>query len=260
MKHLKSIKDFTKINEQLFGAEIYRFAKLLGTSFEEEGGEEPVLAPAEVPVGQGRERVPIDKVNTSEMDQYGSKVGIMDKGETATLNQPPSGPIGNIVNSAYANLNVPTRKIPGTKNGNLGCAAAVSIMFYRATGYSIAGKGAITLGTSSMWNYLDKESQKPGSAWQKISNWKTESKPGDIILTSRGTKPGHVGIVVDGGNIISNSSGGFKGDKKGQIELNYNLNSWDSVAARNPSKTASFRYVGPYKKTWGVEQPAPPLA
>ena len=32
--------------------------------------------------------------------------------------------------------------------------------------------------------------------------------------------------------------------------MNYNLNSWSSVAARNPSQTASFRYVGPYKKTW----------
>ena len=35
--------------------------------------------------------------------------------------------------------------------------------------------------------------------------------------------------------------------------MNYNVNSWSSVAARNPSKTASFRYVGPYKKTWGSE-------
>ena len=62
---------------------------------------------------------------------------------------------------------------------------------------------------------------------------------------------GHVGVVVEGGNIISNSSGGFQGDKKGQIELNYNLNTWDSVTKRNPQKTASFRYKGPYKKEWG---------
>ena len=91
------------------------------------------------------------------------------------------------------------------------------------------------------------------SARKKITDWQTGSLPGDIILTARGGKAGHVGVVVNGGKIISNSSGGFSGDKKGQIEMNYNVNSWSSVAARNPSKTASFRYVGPYKKTWGSE-------
>jgi len=252
MKHIKSIDQFV-VNEQLFGREILKFAKLLGISFEEEGGEEPNLFKAEDPTGQGSPRVAVEKISSSEMDTYGSKVGISDKGESANLQQPSAGPIGNIVNSAYANLNVPTRKIPGTDGGNLGCAAAVSIIFYRATGYAIAGSGAITLGTSSLWNHFSKESEKSGSVWKKITNWKTESQPGDIILTSRGTKPGHVGVVVDGGNIVSNSSGGFKGDKKGQIELNYNLNSWDSVAQRNPSKTASFRYVGPYKTSWGSQ-------
>jgi cell wall-associated NlpC family hydrolase len=249
MKHIKTIEQFS-LNEQLFGKEILKFAKLLNVSFEEEGGDEPNFFKAENPSGQGSPRIPIEKISTSEMDGYGATVGITDKSDNASLQQPTSGPIGNIVNSAYANLNVPTRKIPGTDGGNLGCAAAVSLVFYRATGYAIAGSGAITLGTSTMWNYFTKESEKPESVWKKITNWKTESQPGDIILTSRGTRPGHVGIVVDGGNVISNSSGGFHGDKKGQIELNYNLNSWDNVAQRNPSKTASFRYVGPYKATW----------
>ncbi len=246
MKHLKT---FEQINEQLFKGEVSLFNKLMGISVEEEGTEEPNLYPAESPAGLGSPRVPIEKINTSEMDQYGSKVGITDKGDNGKLEQ-PSAPIGNIVNSAYANLNVSTRKIPGTGGGNLGCAAAVSIIFYRATGYGIAGNGAITLGTSSIYSNLTKESEKPNPIWKKITNWK-EAQPGDIIVTARGTKAGHTGVVVDGGNIISNSSGGFKGDKRGQVELNYNLNSWDSVAARNPSKTAAFRYLGSYKNSWG---------
>lgn len=247
MKHLKS---YEQINEQLFKTEVGLFNKLMGISVEEENMEEPNLVPADSPTTLGSPRVPIEKINTSEMDQYGSKVGITDKSDNGKMEQPASGPIGNIVNSAYANLNVPTRKVPGTGGGNLGCAAAVSIMFYRATGYGIAGNGAITLGTSSIYNNLTKESEKPNPVWKKITNWK-EAQPGDIIVTARGSRPGHTGIVVDGGNIISNSSGGFNGDKRGQIELNYNLNSWDNVAARNPSKTAAFRYLGSYKTNWG---------
>lgn len=253
MKHLKSIENFKTINEQLFGAEMSMFNKLMGVSVEDTGTEEPNLFAAESPVGLGQALVPIANVNTSQMDSFGSTVGITDKNDGSELKQPLKGPIGNIVNSAYANLNVSTRKIPGTGGGNLGCAAAVSIIFYRATGYAIAGSGAITLGTGSLWSYMDSESKKSDGVWKKITDWKTGSQPGDIILTAKASKPGHVGVVIDGGNIISNSSGGFKGDKKGQIEMNYNLNSWSKVAERNPSQTAAFRYVGPYKKTWGSE-------
>jgi cell wall-associated NlpC family hydrolase len=254
MKHIKSIEQFKAINEQLFAAEIARFNKLMGISVEETGMEEPNLFAAESPVGLGQALVPIARVDVNQMDSYGSTVGVTDKNDSAEIQQPSSGPIGNIVNSAYANLNTSTRKIPGTKGGNLGCAAAVSIIFYRATGYAIAGSGAVTLGTGSLWSHMESESKKSDGVWRKIANWKTESQPGDIILTARGGRPGHVGIVVDGGNIISNSSGGFKGDKKGQVEMNYNLNSWDSVANRNPAQTASFRYVGPYKRNWGPTQ------
>ena len=253
MKHLKTIENFKIVNEQLFKADIAMFNKLMGISVEETGIAEPNLFAAESPVGLGQALAPVANISTDQMDSYGSTAGITNKSESGELKQPIGGPIGNIVNSAYANLNVPTRKIPGTNGGNLGCAAAVSIIFYRATGYAIAGSGAITLGTGSLWSYMSKESEKSDGVWKKITDWKTGSQPGDIILTARGGKAGHVGVVINGGNIISNSSGGFKGDKKGQIEMNYNVNSWSSVAARNPSKTASFRYVGPYKKTWGSE-------
>ena len=254
MKHLKNIKEFGLVYEQLFSQELAAFNKLMGISVEETGMAEPNMISAENPSGLGTAPVSVVKLNTNQLDNYGSNVGITEKGDSSSLNQPSRGPLGNIVNSAYANLNVSTRRIPGTMSGNLGCAAAVSIIFYRATGYAIAGSGAITLGTSSMWSHMDAESKKSNGVWQKITSWKTDSQPGDIILTSRATKAGHVGVVVEGGNIISNSSGGFQGDRKGQIELNYNLNTWQSVANRNPTQTASFRYRGPYKSTWGKEQ------
>ena len=254
MKHIKNISEFSLLYEQLFSREMAVFNKLMGISVEETGQEEPGMIPAENPTGLGNALVPVVKLSTDQLDNYGSTVGISDKSDNAPMNLPLAGPIGNIVNSAYANLNVSTRKIPGTKNGNLGCAAAVSIIFYRATGYAIAGSGAITLGTGNMYNHMEKESSKADGVWEKITNWATESKPGDIIITARGSKAGHVGVVVEGNNIISNSSGGFKGDKKGQIEMNYNINTWSSVANRNPQKTASFRYKGPYKKTWGKSE------
>ena len=242
------------VYEQLFSQELAAFNKLMGISVEETGMAEPNMISAENHSGLGTAPVSVVKLNTNQLDNYGSNVGITEKGDSSSLNQPSRGPLGNIVNSAYANLNVSTRRIPGTMSGNLGCAAAVSIIFYRATGYAIAGSGAITLGTSSMWNHLEKESRESNGVWQKITNWKMDSQPGDIILTARAFKAGHVGVVVEGGNIISNSSGGFQGDKKGQVELNYNLNTWQSVANRNPQQTASFRYKGPYKTTWDKQE------
>ncbi len=167
--------------------------------------------------------------------------------ERALLNQPESGPIKSILDSAKANLDVPTRKIPGTENGNVGCAAAVSIIFYRATGLDIRKGVTIELSTSSLWSYftVDKDN------WEIILDWRNSHKPGDIILTSRGKQAGHVGVVIEGGNIISNSSGGFNGDKPGQIEQNYTIRAWESVAKRNPQQTALFRYKGPFLDTWG---------
>ena len=203
------------------------------------------------PGGSGTIKTPsvtFDNSNIQVLDNYGSTIGITDKSDDATLfklNQPIK-PIGNMVNSAYANLNVPTRLIPNTDNGNLGCASAVSIIFYRATGYALVGDSAINLSTTAVYDHLDKLSSQPNSSWEKITDWKNQSKPGDIICTARGSQAGHIGVVVNGGKVISNSSGGFDGTTKGQIELNYSITAWQKVADRNPSKTASFRYKGPY--------------
>ena len=146
-------------------------------------------------------------------------------------------------------------RIPGTQAGNLGCASAVSIIFYRATGYALVGNSYVTLGTTQVYDYLNSESAKPNSSWEKITNWETDSKPGDIICTKRAgpDTAGHIGVVVIGDKIVSNSSGGFDGDQKGQIELNYSISNWKkNVYPRNPSETASFRYKGPYATTWGT--------
>jgi hypothetical protein len=212
---------------------------------------EPGGAPAESPQGKG---IPLEKnadLSSSEMDSFGEKIGISDKSDNGKLNQPARGPIGNLLNSAYANLNVSTRKIPATDGGKLGCAAATSIMFYRATGYSLAGNTPICIGTLTVYDELDAKSKEPMSAWKKITDWKTNYQPGDIIITRRRTRAGHVGIVVNKGKIISNSSSGFKGDKLGQIEENYTISSWEKdVAKRNPTETTIFRYQGPYKTSW----------
>ena len=186
------------------------------------------------------------------LDSYGERVGVVDKSDSASnskIEQPVEGPIGDIKKSAYANVNVSTRGIPRTDGGNLGCAAATSIIFYRGTGYSMVPGKKIELSTGAMWDYLVNASDR----FRKIDNWKTGYQPGDIIITKRGSRPGHVGIVVDNGKVMSNSSGGFQGDQKGQIELNYTVSGWQSVADRNPTKTALFRYIGPYRKVWGGE-------
>lgn len=242
---------------------LYRFGRALGGTLdksidteeientaEEEGEEEPPGSQAESPIGFGKPRVQTYQISTEEYENYGASLGIRNKGDNADINQPSSGPIGNIVNSAYANLNVSTRGIRGTGRGNLGCAAAVSIIFYRATGYSLSGGKQITLSTQSIYDDLEQKSKEPGSNWKMIKDWRNSYEPGDIIITKRGSRAGHVGVVVDGGNIISNSSGGFLGDERGQIEQNYTIDSWESVAKRNPSGTALFRYNGPYKSSW----------
>jgi len=263
MKNLKKFKDL--VNEGFFDNPVFaRFGSIIKdtmrssvntTSIENEteleGTPEPGGSPAESPAGKG---IPLDtdvSLDAEQYDSYGGKVGITDKGENAKLEQPSSGPIGNILNSAYANLNVPTRTIPGTDRGNLGCGAAAAIMFYRATGYSLAGNTKVCLSTQTIYDELEAKSKEPMAAWKKIDNWETDYKPGDIIVTRRGGKAGHVGIVANDGNIISNSSKGFAGDEKGQIEKNYTIKSWKrTVAIRNPTKTAIFRYQGPYKTSW----------
>ena len=173
MKNLKKFKDL--VNEGFFDNPVFaRFGSIIKDTMrssvnttsiknetELEGTPEPGGSPAESPAGKG---IPLDtdvSLDAEQYDSYGGKVGITDKGENAKLEQPSSGPIGNILNSAYANLNVPTRAIPGTDRGNLGCGAATAIMFYRATGYSLAGNTKVCLSTQTIYDELEAKSKEP---------------------------------------------------------------------------------------------------
>jgi hypothetical protein len=153
----------------------------------------------------------------------------------------------NLIKSAKANIGFSTSQIRGTEGGNLGCAAAVSVIFLRATGYQINPGRDIELGTTTLYDVLLKDTKN----WKKRSDWK-QAKPGDIIVTSRRPPAGHTGIVIDTNNqdgslnIISNSSSGFAGTAPGTVQQNYSIKKWESIALRNPQQTAAFEYIGPY--------------
>jgi len=174
--------------------------------------------------------------------------------------------IGSISRSAKCNLNAITSDIlypsplpNDTDSGNMGCAAAVSLIFYRATGYSITEKQPATkewnnkifpgdLGTLGLYTFFSKNP----NLWAAYDL--KDAKPGDIILTPRATKAGHVGVVIDTKNsngtynIISNSSNGFQGSSKGTIQQNYSIQSWNNtVTGRNPTQTKVWRYSGAFR-------------
>jgi len=189
----------------------------------------------------------------------------------------------SLIKSAKCHIQATTRDIYQTNSppdkhgniqrnwGNLGCMSAVSLIFYRATGMSIKsstyttafdddkGRFPGTKGTDSAWNHFVANP----TFWKKIDNYLIDGLPGDIIITSGRYKivngknvrvSGHVGVVIDtvngdgSLNVISNGSSGFNHGVQdfGRIIRNYSLKGWDSVKKRNPSKTACFRYLGPY--------------
>jgi hypothetical protein len=156
-------------------------------------------------------------------------------------------PYKSLVKAAKANIGFSTAQIQGTEGGNVGCAAAVSVMFLRATGYQIHPGRDIELGTTTLYEILLKDTKN----WKKRSDWR-QAKPGDVIITSRRPPAGHTGIVIDTNNqdgslnIISNSSSGFAGSAPGTIQQNYSIKKWEKVALRNPPQTAAFEYIGPY--------------
>ena len=153
----------------------------------------------------------------------------------------------SLINAAKASIGFSTVQIQGTEGGNVGCAAAVSVMFLRATGYQINPGRDIELGTSTLYGILSKDTKN----WKKRPDWR-QAKPGDVIVTSRRPPAGHTGIVIDTNNqdgslnIISNSSSGFAGSAPGTVQQNYSIKKWESIALRNPQQTAAFEYIGPY--------------
>jgi flagellum-specific peptidoglycan hydrolase FlgJ/tRNA A-37 threonylcarbamoyl transferase component Bud32 len=101
--------------------------------------------------------------------------------------------------------------IPGTSNGNLGCAAIVNTLVNAAYGKPITGTSRrVGLGTSEMYETL-----------RKTATEVDKPMPGDVVISPSGPKGiGHVGIVLEGGKIASNSS------KIAKLQQNYTLDSW----------------------------------
>jgi hypothetical protein len=161
-------------------------------------------------------------------------------GEGGVEKLPETSQVGGISDSIAqtAKINIgrlSTAKTPGTQGGNLGCADAICRTYEQATGEELVKGG--TLSTSEMVGKLANDPR-----FQSVSV--NQAQPGDIIVTPRGKKAGHTGIVLEGGAIASNSSKGFKGGSPGTFVQNYTINSWmNSVAPRNPGKTQVFRRI-----------------
>lgn len=157
---------------------------------------------------------------------------------TATGAVPPGD--GSIANSAQNMIGQSTADISGTDGGKLGCAAAVSMIFKNATGQDILPGRSMVLGTGELYSGLSNDSR-----FVRVNM--ADAQPGDIVVTARNDatgRAGHTGVVMAGGNIISNSSSGFQGSAGGTIQQNYSVAGWASVTARNPNQTGVFRYVG----------------
>lgn len=167
--------------------------------------------------------------------------------------------IGDLIISAKSHIKHPTWDIPGTEGGNLGCASAVSMIFYRAFGVHMkTGKALKSDKPSDISSFGSKGTSElagwfSGNSLYKQISWK-DAQPGDIMNTARNfstNKAGHIGIVIDEKHkngswcIISNSSKGFAGGGGGAIMKNYSVKAWQEVTNRNPSGTFAYRYVGP---------------
>lgn len=163
--------------------------------------------------------------------------------------------IGDLITSALSHIGHPTYDIEGTEKGGLGCASAVSMIFYRAFGVNMRTGSAVKNNPKSIGDFGSKGTGElagwlsNGSLYRKL-NWQ-DAQPGDILNTARGSKAGHIGVVVntknkDGSwNVVSNSSKGFEGGGGGAVKQNYSVKKWQDVANRNPSGTFAYRYIGP---------------
>jgi hypothetical protein len=103
----------------------------------------------------------------------------------------------------------------GPDGGNLACAWMVNKILKRAVGYKVNGDS-----TTSM-NQVFQSHIRSGKALLVPIN---DAKPGDVIISPTTWSPkrntGHVGIIGEGGDVFSNSSGAAKWDK------NYTVDRW----------------------------------
>jgi hypothetical protein len=155
---------------------------------------------------------------------------IADAKPGTTSTQPAAGNSGSgtakqnaIANTAKASVGkLSTANIPGTQNGNVGCAAAVNEIVKQSTGKPVGGG----LSTAAMDAALQ---SGRGTAISSAT-----AKAGDIIIsptksfdsTTGGSVTGHVGICLTDGctSIGSNSS-----SSGGIFKQNFSLGSWNST-------------------------------
>lgn len=141
-----------------------------------------------------------------------------------------------ISQGAVNSIGASTANIAGTDGGALGCAIAVSRILECS-----CGSVGQHLSTVDLYNALNSN-----PCYQRVDTGSISDanlQPGDVLVTQRGSRAGHTGIYVGGGNIVSNSSGGFQGSSPGTVQQNYNTSSWESVTNRNPGGSAVFRNI-----------------
>jgi hypothetical protein len=136
-----------------------------------------------------------------------------------------------IAQTAIQSIGMSTRNFASPPTSDPEYAAAVSIIFTKATNQAImlGTEPRHVLSTSILYQSLAHDSR-----FKRVAM--SEAAPGDIILESAGHQAtGYAGVVVDHGRIVSNSSQGA-GDNSSLVEIQ-----------RNHPATAIFRYIGVQK-------------
>lgn len=135
-----------------------------------------------------------------------------------------------IANCGKKMVGYKTSTIPGTNNGRLGCAIAVSEIL-KCAGYGV-GKH---LSTVSLYDALAKDKCYAKVDDGHVDDFKDKMKPGDILVTKRGSRAGHTGVYLGDGLIVHNNS------SDGTVRNNSNVTKWKEVTSRNPGASAVFR-------------------
>lgn len=106
-------------------------------------------------------------------------------------------PFYDFLLAGKASVDTYTRYMGGssnpTKDGALGCAVGMSIVYLRAAGHYLNYKTSVDYSTIGFGESLDKDTIN----WKKLDNWK-DAQPGDFVNTkTNGPAVGHIGIVSD---------------------------------------------------------------
>ena len=137
-----------------------------------------------------------------------------------------------IAQTALRSIGMSAKEIRGTNSGSPEYAAAVSIIFTKATNQAIrlVTPPQHVLSTAILWNSLVHDKR-----FRRVPM--SEAAPGDIVIESGGHRAaGFVGVVVDHGRIVSMG-------KAGTVQNSCSL---AEIQSNRPA-TAIFRYIGVQK-------------